>query len=233
MRGPDSDAIELTFRAPVRDGIYLPGSTHTTGRNRLYAEARDGGHEYLIFTDDDAAFVSMSQAEGCRRFEELVAEFHPVVASPLYPWHLTGHLERTARAQGLIATDICLNAIHRDAWPLLLPYWSKFDRESWWNAAHVFNRVCAVLWPGGAVQLNGAEIENRRHGDYPNKGKCMAADAMLLEMLRPGMKHLVWPHATPDSYRAVCPLLRNGYTMSKSEVGRYFDTDHEYWRGRF
>ncbi len=234
----NSDCFALFYRAPGPPGTYFdPNTTANSGRNVMFAEAAKGDYEYIIFMDDDVAFPGRTHEQGFREFEALVDEFHPAIASPAYPWHLGASKSQTylrpeARVQGVIALDICLNAVHRSVWNWLLPYWTDFDSLSWWNAAHVFNRVAAVLWPGGAIQFNELPIINLHSGPYPREDRCKAADKMIGEMLADGMRHLAWPHDSDESFRSPCPLLRQDYTLSRDEVERYFDLSHPYWRER-
>lgn len=225
MRSDQSDAFCLTFKEPA-DGIYYPGSTWTQGRNRLFDAIRNGGYEYAIFIDDDA---ELNHPDGFRRFESLIDEFHPALATPRYRWHLRDNTDLSRRVQGIIASDAICFAFHRDTWPALLPYWPQFDSESWWNSQHIMNRIAAVLYPGGTVQFNELEVINPRNGPYPREGRCVAADRMILEMLKPQWKHLARPHESPESFESPSPLLRDGYRLSWSDVGRYFDMKHRYW----
>lgn len=233
-----SDLFALYFKQPGPAGsVFDPNTTANTGRNVVYELAKQGDYEYIIFLDDDVTFGPLSHAEGFRKFEALVDEFHPAIASPRYKWHLgKGGLEQNMnpekRVQGLIALDICMNAVHRDVWPWLLPYHCDFDPQSWWNAAHVFNRIAAVLWPGGMVQFNEMQVINNRSDDYPRGGRCRAADAYISEMLRPDAKHLVWPHDSEASFQSPAPMLRDGYAITRADVGRYFNLNHPHWQNR-
>ena len=233
-----SDCFSLYWKEPGPPGSHFrPATTATSGRNVVFEEAKKGDYEYIIFMDDDVTFAGLSHAEGFRKFESLVDEFHPAIATPRYKWHLGRNgLEQnrdpSARVQGIIALDICLNAVHRSVWQWLLPYWCEFDPDSWWNAAHVFNRVAAVLWPGGSVQFNELTVINNRSDPYPRGGRCRAADKMMNEILLPEAKHLVWPHDSEGSFQSLPPLLKDDYTLTAEHVGQYFDLKHPYFRGR-
>lgn len=230
MRSDNSSALALSFKEQVPGQVYLPMSTWTEGRNELAKHL--GDEEYAIFMDDDVVFEGMTHAEGFRKFERLLDEFSPAMATPGYEWHLGSNFDPKQRLQGLIASDAILFALHRDVWPIFLPYWSAFDSQSWWNSQHVLNRIAAILYPGGTVQFNDLRVVNKNHGDYPRDGKCEAADAMISEMLKPDFKHLVWPHNTPESYDSPPPVLRQNYKLTRDECGRYFDLNHPYWRNR-
>jgi hypothetical protein len=233
MKSDRSDAVARCFKEPVDGYFFSPQLTWATGRNQMYDHARRGGYEYIIFTDDDAIFDGMGQREGFRRFEALLDEFNPLIASPRYPWHLKGgHLDLRQRVQGLIAASGCMTALRRDCWWALLPYWSEFDHLSWWNAEQICNRVAAVLWHGATVQFNEISIINTRVGSYPMEDKCRSGDATIREMLRPEWKHMVWPHNSPESLTSPPVVLRDSYELTVNDVGRYFDLKHPYWIGR-
>jgi hypothetical protein len=233
LKSTRSDAVARSFKEQIDGYLFSPGLTWATGRNQLYNHICSGGYEYLIFTDDDAIFEGIPQSDGFRRFEALLDEFNPLIASPRYSWHLKGgHLNLSRPVQGLIAASGCMTALRHDCWWALLPYWSEFDYLSWWNAEQLCNRVAAVLWHGATVHFNEISIQNTRVGNYPMEDKCRSGDAMMLEMLRPEWRHLVWPHNSPESLLSPPPVLRERYTLTLKDAGRYFDLTHRYWRGR-
>jgi len=233
MKSDRSDAVARSFEERVDGYLYSPGLTWATGRSQMYEHVRNGGYEYILFTDDDAEFVGLSQYEGFRRFEALLDEFNPLIASPRYSWHLNdGQLDLNLRVQGLVAASGCMTALRRDCWWALLPYWGEYDGLSWWNAEQICNRVAAVLWHGATVHFNEIAIENTRRGTYPMSDKCASGDAMMVEMLRPEWRHLVWPHNSPGSFASPPPMLRETYPLTLNEAGRYFDLSHRYWQGR-
>jgi glycosyltransferase involved in cell wall biosynthesis len=233
MKSDRSDAIARSFQERVDGYFFSPELTWATGRNQMYEYFGGGGYEYIVFMDDDAVFEGMSHEEGFRRFEALLDEFHPLVASPRYSWHLKdGHLDLSRRVQGLIAASACLHALHRDCWWVLLPYWPEYDHLSWWNAEHLCGRLTPVLWHGATIQFNELAIDNTRKGTYQTKDKCRSADAMMLEMLRPEWRKMVWPHNTPESFTSPPVHLRDSYAITRNDVGRYFDLNHRYWQRR-
>jgi hypothetical protein len=238
----NSDCFPVFFKAPGPTGsIYFPKSTTNTGRNAAFAEARKGDYEYVIIMDDDVSFAHLTNAEGFRKFESLLNEFKPAIATPRYGWHLKGFNPKNAtnlkkRIQGISATDACMNAFHRDVWWSLLPYWTEDDSASWWNAAHVLHRVALFLYPGQFVQFNELHLINGStytgQMPYPKDGRCVAADKMMLEMLKPDWKAHYEMHDSHESFTERFPVLKDSYKVTREEAGRYFNLDHPYWKAR-
>jgi hypothetical protein len=232
----NADCFPVFFKEPGPAGsIFLPNSTTNTGRNAAYEQARKGDYEYIIIMDDDVSFAGLTHEQGFRKFEALINEFKPAIATPRYYWHLGGNtrhseVDLSKRIQGCSATDACINAFHRSTWPALLPYWCEGDSESWWNAAHVLHRVARYLWPGGFIQFNELELLNEiRHGNqYPKHGGCTAADNLLLSMLKPEFRLTYEMWLSKESLKALDPRLNH----EPEEAGKFFNLEHPYWRGR-
>ena len=56
-------------------------------------------------------------------------------------------------ATSTVFIDAAANSFHRDAIPILLPYATDFDAESWWTSQHVlFYRMYCVY--GSVIQIN-------------------------------------------------------------------------------
>jgi hypothetical protein len=51
---------------------------------------------------------------------------------------------------------------------------------------------------------------------------------MTLPEWRP---HLL-KYSVPETFHERHPVLRQDYTLTREEVGRYFNLDHPYWVGR-
>lgn len=234
-----ADCFAVFFAAPGPSRtLFMPNSTTNTGRNAAFAEAAKGDYEYVVIMDDDVEFAGLSHADGFRKFEALLDEFRPAIAVPRYSWHLKGQnkyseLDLKKRVQGLGAADAIMNAIHRDVWNLFLPYWTGADHICWWDAQQVLHRIAAMLMPGAFVQFNELEVKNLTSGPYPRGNKdCAAGDAYIEEMTRPEWRAHITKYKHPTSFHEYAPVLRESYKLTRNEVGRYFDLEHEYWRGR-
>lgn len=239
---PDRNVFELCW-APepahdARDAIHLPKSTWTQGRNRMFDAVRESErrtckeYDYLIMADDDITFDGLSHADGMDRFEATIAKFRPAVAVPNYGWHFFGqrHVDRSAEVQGIYATDLLLQALHRDVWPVLMPYWDEFDSQSWWNSGHIQNRIAGTTYAGAVVSVNTVFVQNGRSSDYPRDGRCVAADQLIREMALPGT---LWhAHETTESFLPQRLDLHANYQRNRADLAKLWNLNHRFWQSR-
>jgi len=180
---PDVAAIFLSFKrdlgevAYINRTIFLPESTWTTGRNALYNESRKfqvslgWAFEYLVFSDDDLAFV------GSRPTHIVLFQLHgallqarPAVGA-LYlarsRRHCVGKNETNCACAGDI--DALWNAFHASAAPFYLPYHTVFDRSSWWMSQAVIIRLLQETAPQHVVTFPTSQfaVNNSEHRPYP------------------------------------------------------------------
>jgi len=242
LAAPNRDVFELCWApAPgdnARHAAHFPKSTWTQGRNRLFdlvreTERRTGRQfDYLIMADDDISFDGLSHAEGMNRFEATIAKYRPAVAVPNYGWHFFGqkHVDESAEVQGIYATDLLLQALHRDVWPVLMPYWDEFDSQSWWNSGHIQNRIAGTTYAGAIVSVNTVFVQNGRSSEYPRDGRCVAADAMVREMALPSTR---WhAHETPESFLPQPLRLQKSYHRSHAKLAKLWNMNHRFWQSR-
>ena len=78
-------------------------------------------------------------------------------------------------SQVVYHVDAMLNAVHRDAVPLLLPYCPRYDNRTWWTsqAILVYRSLCVF---GHVVQLNVVHAVQQKHRTYPREGDPWAID---------------------------------------------------------
>jgi len=191
---PNSDRISLTYREEVKKEGYhhFPGSTWTTGRNKLHQLALEKeqkqGWKYLywIFLDYDVdLFVrehrypnSNTWIEPWRLFESYLLEYEPAIGLPYY---LYGTEAATAtptfldsppvyEAQGRYQIDAIINAIHREAADNLLPYTSDFDHISWWYSQLMLIYKAYYLYHDHIQEYPRIMVFNPEHNPYP-RGK--------------------------------------------------------------
>ncbi len=239
LRTTDRDVFELCWsNDPPDDAIHLSNSTWTQGRNALAqavrrAEAESGfRYEYLVMADDDISFENASHAQGMTRFEATIEKYRPAVAAPIFGWHYENlkHLDRSAEVQGIYATDMLLQALHRDVWWVLLPFWEEFDSQSWWNSGHILNRIAGTTYAGAVVSVNTVTVLNARSSDYPRDGRCVAADQMLSEMAKP--KTLWHRHETKESFLPQELRLNQTFRRTRVDLARLWDMNHRFWKSR-
>ena len=147
LKSANSDFIWLSFKEPVKDGIYLPTSTWTQGRNNLYKyvlekeRIQGWNYNYYIFIDGDISIRysdSNLNISGWRRFEQYLLKYNPAVASVSYtsiPFHDLPiqpkfGLKNEIGVQNHF--DAILSSFHHEAAQVLLPYEETYDAESWW-----------------------------------------------------------------------------------------------------
>lgn len=174
IEGDTADLILLTFKAPGEGHLFFPGSTWTTGRNRLIEEARPrlDDYEYVVFLDDDVVF----ERGNWRGFEEVVLRHRPAFAVPYCPWYPSAKppagTPATRDAQRCEWFDAIYNAVHVDVLKdgLLLPYHPGFDDLSWWFSQFFLLRLAQRFYAPHLLQMNGVVVGNDGHSAYPKSG---------------------------------------------------------------
>ena len=173
IESADADFVYLTFKNELPGAVFFPGSTWTTGRNRLLAEAlqRVDNYEYFVFLDNDVSFI-----EGdWRVFERSVLALRPAIAAPYYADYPSGHRRRnsssTARAQQCFYFDAIYTAFHRDVLKdhLIVPYYAGFDDISWWYSQYFVIQLAYIFYKGHVLQINDVAIGNEGHSPYPRE----------------------------------------------------------------
>ena len=169
------DHIILSFKEKAQDTtLFYPGSTWTTGRNKLreYILNLEKKYDYYVFLDEDVVFTHYSQEDGFNKFEELLVKYKPYIANPnianpnLYYINHNGHLK--GEAQNTVWFDGMCNAFSREAFlsNIIFPYVDLFDSRSWWMSQYVMIILCS-LYQKEVLLFNDLYVSNICHSDYP------------------------------------------------------------------
>jgi hypothetical protein len=161
-----SDTLVLTWKKPIKKGIFFPFSTWTTGRNRLYQEIVNKGLDkkylYFIFMDGDFILKSECQGEPFKIFEKYLEKYLPAIGFPDYYSH----------DKSLNEISIYYNfdggffAIHRDALHRQFPYPDNEDKLNWCYSQLYFGFMSSILYRGSVIQFNSLKSANINHKHY-------------------------------------------------------------------
>ncbi|EKX39272.1 hypothetical protein GUITHDRAFT_143674 [Guillardia theta CCMP2712] len=164
LRSDHSDAIQVVWgKGPKnhsKDAYYLPDSTCTEGRNfllqmALLREEEEGiRYDYFIYTEDDAELEEIldfghNVGDPYRTFERYLHMWEPAVAFPFNGYGMPDPPEEVVAA---CWWDHLMVAFHRDALPALLPYWTGFDKESWWFPQRIVTVLSAAFFHENRIQ---------------------------------------------------------------------------------
>ena len=131
------------------------------------------------------------------------------VVAALRAQHVAPDGSMTAFAlRQLDCADARLQAFHRDAAPLLLPYFTELDASSWWSSQGILQHLTAGCLAGANYELfvdrNKSTLENQEHAQYP-RGRVPSvidAEARILNASLPAL----WPWPVPLSTNARGPV---------------------------
>lgn len=244
LPGPSCDVFLLTWQRPAdrENAVFLPGSSWNEGRNRLLWEARQsarrqgGDYLYYIFLDDDCRLsedVALAQQLGMpltgnpfRTFERFLLEWEPALGYTRYDWQ---HYEEGRAVNLGHNIDALLNAFHREALDMLLPYYTGFDSESWLYAQHIVNHLASLFYHPHRIQCNLVKTANaRRKGYAPRKKYWQIPTTFLRGALQTGTRSALNTEA-PNTPRPAPgrPRKKDGsYRRAPGEIERHFKADH-------
>ncbi|XP_032240765.2 uncharacterized protein LOC116619754 [Nematostella vectensis] len=170
---------------------YILGVNNTwaRGRNHLYwaASKRNKFYLYYIYTDDDIfltftthASKEMKSSVPMRVFEMFLLRYEPAIAVPTYfnknaEWTNGKHDRICGRGKvkklyyPAVDYDACFVAIHKDAAKHVLPYETKYDKHSWWNAGACFVVAAELKFRGQVVVYLPIFANNPGHRPYPHQ----------------------------------------------------------------
>ncbi|KAL9979864.1 hypothetical protein ACROYT_G017588 [Oculina patagonica] len=198
------DVIVLSFRTVCQEEkrshisyIFVGGISWTLGRNILYFVARERipGYNYYIFLDDDVdlqfnSFTpqGMKMLTPFRAFEEWLLDYQPAVGVADMPYGQSASLilEKRRLKCGINETpmviptvwfDAMFNAFHHKAIEHILPYPTKYDRQTWWaSQLHV---ICSIelKFRGQAMMFVPITLTNQQHRGYPREAQNFTAQA--------------------------------------------------------
>lgn len=244
LYGEDNDIIFLSWGKPAKGSIFFPFSTWTEGRNRLYQETLDKDYLYYIFMDED---VYLKTTDVCKKpdknpwriFEEYLLEYEPAVGTPFFFWHKRS----MAEIDTIFSFDLIVNAIHKEALPILLPYYDSDDEESWWYSGLYLVHLASLIYPSHTLQFNAITSVNVSKGDNPHKDNTLyphAQDwnkvnfAVKSFIVGEGLKKRFCPH--PASIKLSNGEVRKkdkSYNHTREDLARLFDLNAPFWRRKF
>ena len=192
----DCDILVLSFKSkctfsqfPHVFYMFNTSVTWTTGRTELYNTAIKLNRQYLyyIFSDDDIVpkWTYTRRSENVwRYFEQFLRRIEPPLAAlDNEDWSLIHHIvtKRQLNRCTLNGTypeyflakwfDAETNAFHYRAIDHILkpvlPYWHRFDKESWWFSQWYVNFMTDIVFHKQAVLLSQIIGSNSAHNDYP------------------------------------------------------------------
>ena len=214
--------------------IFNTSTTWTTGRSFLYTAAMRLKQKYVyyIIMDDDVNLqwwgrhVHVGQATPWRKFESLLLTVQPPVAAvDQSEWRL---LERTMnRRQMMNCTlniddeeyipavwfDAMFNAFHYEAFQAIfgpiLPYWSRYDRTSWWWSEWYVNIMSDILYHGQVLHSSVIMASNTVHRAYPRR----MHNSAVLQAVTNDITKLI-----PEQYLKVSQPLLTRFVTKYSEI---------------
>ena len=205
--------------------LHLPeGSTWTTGRNALaqaifHAELAQGApFRFWAFSDADQILMACTVAcvelgalavSKCCMDRLLARLFEPLDFAALGV-HYTDTYPEPAYAADLFhrldCPDAQFYAMHRDAAPVLLPYFSDLDHLSWWCSQAILYRIAGSCLRGGGVTVHLSGAQPGEHKDYP-RGRFNPEEDAVIQAAFPGL--VPWPIRLESSELGDCGDVRN------------------------
>ena len=67
--------------------------------------------------------------------------------------------------------DAIMNALHREALGVLLPYDTHWEKRSWWYSQYCVIMLCAAFYNQHRLQVNAVRVLNRETGSYVQREK--------------------------------------------------------------
>ena len=209
--------------------LHLPqGSTWTTGRNALARAifdeeiAQGATFRYWIFADADQ--ISMTCSVACVELgglamskcciDGLLANFlGPLEFATLGITYSESFPEPAYEADLFMRVDCSdaqFYAVHRDAVPIVLPYFAELDEKSWWSSQAIMYRFTGSCLRGGSVLVKVSGIPPSGHVTYP-KGRYNAEeDAVIMSAFPKLFQQLgPWPIRLESSEMGDCGDVRH------------------------
>jgi hypothetical protein len=204
--------------------LHLPGgSTWTTGRNALAqsifdAELAQGApFRYWAFSDADQILMACTVAcvelgvlavSKCCMDRLLARLFEPLDFSALGVYY-TDRFD-PEHAADLFHRHDCPDAqfyaVHRDAVPVLLPYFTDIDHLSWWSSQAILYRIAGSCLRGGGVTVHLSGDAPAVHKSYP-AGRFIPEEDAVLQAAFPGL--IPWPLRLDSRELGDCGDVRN------------------------
>eukprot|EP01006_Ploeotia_vitrea_P004319 TRINITY_DN114314_c0_g1_i1.p1 TRINITY_DN114314_c0_g1~~TRINITY_DN114314_c0_g1_i1.p1 ORF type:complete len:463 (-),score=4.29 TRINITY_DN114314_c0_g1_i1:408-1796(-) len=160
------DLLCITYKQPTPNCAFFPGSTWTSGRNKLLGLAKTLPlYDWYTFLDDDVSFKKANFSW----LQYYTSKFQPAVATPILEWtrssQTLGHLE----AQTVTNFDAIVNTFQLGVVKsgLVLPYYDGEDQMSWWHSQIPVMIISIHLFPERVMEINKVKVRNAKHREYP------------------------------------------------------------------
>ena len=203
-----NDAQSKTMNSTA---VYGPNTSWASGRNLLakaiYQKERlmRSKYKYWIMSDTD---VRRLRCHNCRYVEEhamLACCFDLFVQFLLGPQQFAvvaiNEFQQHPEAHNHFSQHECpdgmLNAFHRAAVPVLLPYNNALDDVSWWSSQEILFHLASSCVKGGVVTLGGYSFQHSgaEHAEYPRG----LDHARTTEIIKQDYWQLIpWPIASAE-----------------------------------
>ncbi len=205
---------------PNVDYLFNSSTTWASGRNLLLKAAMRKSEKYLyyIFMDDDIVLnTTTKQQNPWREFEDFLKRIEPAVASVetfpksrCLPAVYNARkdqgcgLDETAECLPVVRIDPAYNAFHYQAVEYLLPYFNRFDADTWWASGVYITVKCEIMFRGQVVIHTILRAINTLHRPYPRNAYDTASivnevvaelpkeyqeSSLVMEWKRDGLKH--------------------------------------------
>ncbi len=168
--------------------VNVAGTTWTSGRNILAKESfkreMELGRRYSFWTFSDADIILK-----CIGDDNCLGSYDMYLAGlPAEVWAATILGDGQWQAQNaamveLQAFDAAWNSMRREAVPVLLPYRTDQDSNSWWSSQAIFWNRLQCLAPLYAVAPLFVFYNNQEHNNYPRNQRNIAEEQRIADQM--------------------------------------------------
>lgn len=219
------DTVLLTWRERVDGAIFLPNSTWTDGRNRLYQEVKDKDYDYFVYMDEDVNLTTSKTGDAVSVFVELLCKYRPAIGVPQHPdWAGLAQYIQDGEISTHYSFDAVFVAIRKDVHDTLLPYSNIDDEISWHLSQLYFNHIARVCYPTQIAYFNDVLARNELNRPYPRKRNIGEFCAKFRATVRPRYRDRLRTH---PGLANMGPLE---YRKDSIDPHEYFDMDSAFWQ---
>jgi hypothetical protein len=230
----NGETLCLTWEKPSPHCEFLPTSSWTAGRNRLWQAAAklQKRYTYYIFLDDD---VQVSAPE---EFERLLLKWRPAVGVPGNAAHLPtpwGPPGNESESVWVTAYHAYYNAYHRDVFfhSLVLPYYDGLDGFSWWTSQLYAAYLARVFHPNETLVFQRVTATNWRTGKFPQEWDLNVMNRPFIEECIPNatFRAAHWGGFALQAGVVHTPAPPNrSHALPAATLREYLTLDTPYWR---
>jgi hypothetical protein len=202
--------------------VSVAGTTWTTGRNALakaaYNREREMNRKYSFWTfaDADIELQCVGSGDCFSEYDKFLADLPVNVWATALIRHRDWEATQGMAMVGVQAFDAAWNSIRREAVPILLPYRSDEDSNTWWSSQAIFWNRLQCLAPLYAVIPLFIFYNNPEHNEYPRNTRNISNERHIADNMM-GRLSSVFPRA-PIEYESQLmheritslPLIDNG-----------------------